>query len=130
MHESEDGKAGSEKSSAAQEDEGDQNSARPPNLERSLAHNRHDDGFLTAIHLIGQGHVYWGLSSILFMFLPFAMKVGMLISESMGEHGKSWGETLCQRPPQHPLCQPTEANPDGHQVGHAGSKKDVEHKRD
>ena len=38
---------------------------------------------LTAIHLIVKGHVWWGLSSILFMFLPFAMKVGMLLSESI-----------------------------------------------
>ena len=30
-----------------------------------------------------QGHIYWGLTSILFMFLPFAMDVGMLISESI-----------------------------------------------
>ena len=39
--------------------------------------------FLTAINLIIQGHWYWGLSSIALMFLPFAMKVGMLISESI-----------------------------------------------
>ena len=38
---------------------------------------------LTATQLIMQGHWYWGLSSIALMFLPFAMKVGMLISESI-----------------------------------------------
>ena len=38
---------------------------------------------LTAINLIMQGHWYWGLSSIALMFLPFAMKVGMLVSESI-----------------------------------------------
>ena len=39
--------------------------------------------FLTATQLIMQGHWYWGLSSIALMFLPFAMKVGMLVSESI-----------------------------------------------
>ena len=38
---------------------------------------------LTATQLIMQGHWYWGLSSISLMFLPFALKVGMLISESI-----------------------------------------------
>ena len=38
---------------------------------------------ITALSLIVNGHIYWGLSSISFMFLPFAMKLGMLISESL-----------------------------------------------
>ena len=39
--------------------------------------------FLNAIQLIMKGHWYWGLSSIALMFLPFALKVGMLIWESV-----------------------------------------------
>ena len=39
--------------------------------------------FLTGLNLISKGHVWWGLATILCMFLPFAMKVGMLISESI-----------------------------------------------
>ena len=63
--------------------------------------------FLTAIHLIGQGHFYWGLSSILFMFLPFAMKVGMLMSESiLGKAGvRHFASVLLSIPFLNPLKQ-------------------------
>ena len=63
--------------------------------------------FLTAIHLIGQGHVYWGISSILFMFLPFAMKVGMLVSESiLGKAGvRHFASVLLSIPFVNPLKQ-------------------------
>ena len=37
---------------------------------------------ITAIKFINKGHLFWGLSSILCMFMPFTMKFGMLISES------------------------------------------------
>ena len=38
---------------------------------------------ITAVEFINKGHLFWGLSSILCMFLPFSMKFGMLISESI-----------------------------------------------
>ena len=49
----------------------------------------------------------------------------------IGKHPReSKTETPCQRRPQHPLCQPSEGNPDGHQVGHAGPNQEEEHKGD
>ena len=38
---------------------------------------------ITAVKFINKGHLFWGLSIILCMFLPFSMKFGMLISESI-----------------------------------------------
>ena len=38
---------------------------------------------ITGIKFINMGHLFWGMSSILCMFFPFAMKFVMLISESI-----------------------------------------------
>ena len=43
---------------------------------------------ITALSLIADGHFYWGVSSICFMFLPFAMKLGMLMSEGLKGNAK------------------------------------------
>ena len=36
---------------------------------------------VNAIDLINHGHIYWGMASLLIIFIPFAMKLGMLMPD-------------------------------------------------